>query len=128
MARSSLISCAPPGFDRGRRYGDGQLSIPLPANAVRKLGARVVIAVDVIYPPEDPVATSTMRLLFQAFAIPVCRLKEFEIAGADAVIVPELGRTSGQWGFADRERLIAAGETATLQALDRLRPLFTRRN
>ena len=111
-----------------RKYGDGQLSSPIPVDAARRLGARVVIAVDVIYPPQDAAPSNAIGILFQAFLITVHRLKSVEVARADVVIAPELGRTSGQFSFADRERLTAAGERAALEALDRLRPLFAGRN
>lgn len=37
-----------------RKLVDGQLSSPIPVDAARRLGARVVIAVDVVYPPKTP--------------------------------------------------------------------------
>ena len=125
-ASSAVPGIITPLLIRGRLYGDGQLSSPLPVAAARALGARIVIAVDVVYPPDHAHLTSAMGVLFQAFVISAHRLKQWEIAAADSVIAPDLGRTTGQWSFGDRERLIAAGEAATLKALDRLRPLFTR--
>ena len=65
-----------------------------------------------------------MRVVFQAFTIAAYRIKQFEIAMADAVIAPDLGHTSGQWSFGERGRLVAAGEDATVRALPLLRPLF----
>lgn len=129
VGRAVSASSAVPGLVvpveiGGRLYGDGQLSSPVPVEAARRLGARTVIAVDVIYPPEDARLTSSMRVVFQAFAISVYRIRHYEIGQADALIAPELGHTSGQWFFGERDRLIAAGERATLAALDRLRPLF----
>lgn len=108
----------------GRLYADGQIASPLPVSAARALGARIVVAVDVLYPPEDARVNSIPRALFQSFIIAAYRLKEWEIKGADAVIAPVLPRTAGQMGFAARERLIAAGEEAARAALERLRPLF----
>lgn len=129
VARAVSASSAMPGLltpvrVRGRLYGDGQLSSPLAVTAARSLGARVVIAVDVIYPPKDSRLDSTLGMLFQGFLIAVHRLKEWEIASADSVIIPDLGSTSGQWSFDERERLIAAGEAATKAAMERLRGLF----
>lgn len=126
-ASSAVPGIITPTKIRGRLYVDGQLSSPVPVSTARKLGARIVIAVDVVYPPEDAHLTSALRVLLQSFVISAYRLRQWEIAGADSVIVPDLGRTSGQWGFGDRERLIAAGEAATLKAMERLRPLFERR-
>ena len=94
-------------------YGDGQIASPMPVGIARALGAKIVIAVDVIYPPEHAFLSSAAGVLFQAFAISTHRLKQHELMGADIVIAPELGKTSGQWGFSERERLVAAGyETA----------------
>ncbi len=126
-------SSAVPGFvmplEIGKRlFGDGQLSSPIPVDAARRLGARVVIAVDVVYPPQDAAPRNAFGILFQAFTITVHRLKDVEAARADLVIVPALGRTSGQFSFGDRARLVAAGEQATLEALGQLRPLFAVRD
>ena len=123
-ASSAVPGLFAPAEIGGLLYGDGQISSPVPVEAARKLGARFVIAVDVIYPPEDARLTSSMRVVFQAFAISAYRIKQYEIGKADVLIAPELGRTSGQWGFGERDRLIAAGERATLHAIERLRPLF----
>jgi NTE family protein len=126
-ASSAVPGIIAPTEIRGRLYVDGQLSSPLPVAAARELGARIVIAVDVIYPPEHARVTSTLRVLLQSFVISAYRLKQWEATAADSLIIPDLGATSGQWSFRDRGRLIAAGEAATVDALYRLRPLFERR-
>jgi NTE family protein len=123
-ASSAVPGIIAPAEIGGHLYGDGQISSPVPVGAARRLGARKIIAVDVIYPPSDAFISSAVGVLFQSFAISMIRLKEFEIAQADVVISPVLPRTEGQLSFADRERLIAAGELAGLQAMDRIRPLF----
>lgn len=84
----------------------------------------MVIAVDVIYPPHDASPRTALGVLFQAFSITVHWLRGVELARADVVIAPDLGRTSGQFSFRDRERVVAAGERAALEAIERLRPLF----
>ena len=124
-----LASSAVPGvitpvvIDR-RYYGDGQIASPLPVGTARDLGAKIVIAVDVVYPPQDAFLYSAVSVLFQAFAVSGHRLKEFEKAGADLVIAPTIEKTSGQFSFADRQRLITAGEQATLGMLPAIRTLF----
>ena len=90
-------------------------------------GAKTVIAVDVVYPPEDAFLYSAVGVLFQAFAISSHQLKKTEAAQADLVIAPLLKSTSGQFSFADRAHLTAAGEEAARQALPQLRELFARR-
>lgn len=123
-ASSAVPGIIAPAEIGGRLYSDGQLSSPVPVDVARRLGARVVIAVDVIYPPRDGSPRTAMGVMFQAFAITVHRLKAEEIARADVVIAPEVGRASGQMSFGDRERLVAAGERAVYDAISRLRPLF----
>ena len=123
-ASSSVPGIIAPAEIGGRMYADGQISSPVPVGAARRLGARTVIAVDVIYPAEDALIYSALSVLFQTFTISVNRLKKFELAHADLVIAPELPRTEGQMSFRDRERLIAAGEKAALDALEKLRPYF----
>lgn len=123
-ASSAVPGLVSPARISGRLYGDCQVSSPLPVKAARLLGAKRIVAVDVIYPPVDAGLTSSMRVVFQAFAISTYHLKEFEAAMADVVIAPQLPRTSGQLGFEHRQQLIAAGEQATREMLERLRPLF----
>ena len=108
----------------GRRYVDGGLSSPLPITMARQLGACRVIAVDVIYPPQDARPRTAMGVFLQGFSIAVHRLKALEPAKADLVIIPSLPATSGQLGFASRERLVADGELAAQGAIDRIRELF----
>ncbi len=126
-----LASSAVPGvimpvtLDR-KHYVDGQISSPLPVQAARELGAKVVIAVDVVYPPEDAFVYSAIGVLFQALTVSVHRLKEKERTSADLVIMPVIEKTSGQFTFADRQTLIAAGEKAALEMLLACRAAFAR--
>lgn len=126
-ASSAVPGVITPARISGRLYGDCQISSPLPVAAARLMGGKKIIAVDVIYPPEDAGLTSVLRVLWQTFAISTYRLKEFELAQADVVIAPQLPRTSGQLSFADRERIISAGEMAATSALPRVRELFSRK-
>ena len=110
-----------------RRFGDGAIASPLPVGAARALGAKMVIAVDVVYPPEDAFLYSAVGVLFQAYAISSHQLKTAEAAQADLVIAPRLKSTSGQFSFADRAHLTAAGEEAARMALPRIHEMFARR-
>lgn len=111
----------------GRRYADGQIASPIPVQAARRLGARTVIAVDVIYPPDDSSLTNPLSVLFQAFLISTYRLREVQLRDADVVIAPEIERTSGQFGMDAREKLIEAGERAAREALPRIKEAIERR-
>jgi NTE family protein len=125
-------SCAVPGLIApvridGRYYGDGQIVSPLPVLAARMLGARKVIAIDVVYPPEDAEPSGPVDMLFQAGIVAANQLKNMEAAGADLLIRPVLPRTTGQLGLEDREKLIEAGAHAAARRIEELRRLFGKR-
>ena len=130
-ALAALASSAVPGVFspvriEGKYFADGQISSPLPVDAARGLGAKVIIAVDVTYPPEDASLSTFLSVVFQAFIISVNRLRDFEIAGADVVIEPEIPRTSSQFGFGAREALVDAGYRAAQAYLPRIRQAIER--
>ena len=124
VASSAVPGIVSPALIGGRLYSDGQLSSPLPVEVARRLGATAIIAIDVIYPPQDANPRTAIGVLFQAFTITVSRLRETELARADVVIAPQIERAAVQLRFRDRERLIAAGEKAAAEAIPRLRPYF----
>ena len=107
----------------GRLLGDGQITSPLPVDAARQLGATVVIAVDVVYPPQYAAVSNPLYVLFQAITIATHRLMTQERQRADLVITPVIGPTD-DLVLSDREWLIAAGEKAAEQALAELRAAF----
>ena len=65
-----------------------------------------------------------MRVAFQSLTIATHRLKTWELAGADAVIAPDLPKTSGQFGLRDRKEMTEAGARAAMAMLAQLRALF----
>ena len=125
-ASSAVPGVIAPAKIAGKLYSDCQVSSPLPVLAARRMGATKIIAIDVIYPPQDAQLSSMVRVVFQSMTISTYRLKEFELAMADVVIAPVLPRTSGQLGFADRSRIIEAGAAAAREALAPLRKAFRR--
>lgn len=125
-ASSAIPGVFVPPVIRGRRYIDGQVSSPLPVMAARALGADVVIAVDVTYPPDDAAITTLPDVVFQAFMIASQRLVKTELQGADLVIRPRIPPTK-QLGIDDRERLIDSGRVATLDLAVRLRQIWDER-
>jgi NTE family protein len=96
----------------GRDYVDGGLVSPVPARAVRSLGANFVIAVDISVNPRDARTASTFDVLLQTFAIMGRSISRYETAEADIVIRPitaDLPATD----FAGRHRAVLEGEKAT---------------
>ena len=127
-ARALRASAAIPGMLEpvtigGRLLGDGQIVSPLPVAAARELGARVVIGVDVVYPPQHSSMSNPVSVLFQTMLISSYRLLLNERALADVMIAPVI-ETTGQLGLRDREWLIKAGETAAQTALPQLKAAF----
>ena len=129
--RALRASSAVPGLYEPVRVGenvlgDGQISSPLPVAVARALGARVVIAVDVVYPPQNASLTSPMAVLFQTVTISTYRHLLREREQADLVVRPVIPPTN-DLALSDREWLIAAGEAAAEKMLPALRAAFNRR-
>lgn len=110
----------------GRLLGDGQIVSPMPVAVARQLGAAVVVAVDVVYPPRHSSLTNPVSVLFQTVLISSYRHLLNERQQADLVVSPAIEST-GQLGLADRDWLVKAGVDAAEAALPRLRAIFDAR-
>ena len=106
-------------------YVDGGLASPLPIAVARSFGADVIIAVDVLYPPEDSELGGLPSTVFQTLLIQMQRIKAFEIVDADVVIAPDM-HTAGGFSFTDRLSLVQAGEAAALAAMPAIRAAISR--
>jgi NTE family protein len=124
-ASSAVPGIITPAEIRGRYYADGQISSPLPAMTARNLGAKIVIAIDVLYPPQEALLSNILNVVFQSFVISSYRLRAYESREADIVITPEFPPTRGQYGFSDREWLVQVGERAAATALPAIRALLS---
>ena len=101
-------------------YVDGGLVSPVPVRAAKKMGAELIIAVDISSPPEAASASGTLEILLQTFTIMGKSINSLELQGADVVIRPQLlGISSADFGA--RKRSIEAGRKAMLAALPQLR-------
>ena len=115
-ASSSVPGVLVPPLVNGRLYVDGQVSSPVPVTVARRLGADIVIAVDVTFPSDHADIANTASVLFQSFTIATQRIKDHELGQATVVIRPDI-KTSGQLGLSDRDWLIDAGDKAARAAL-----------
>ena len=104
----------------GRDYVDGGLVSPVPVRAARKMGAELVIAVDISSAPEGNVTGGTLDVLLQTFTIMGSSINSFELKDADIVVRPALVGVSSA-DFSARKRSIDAGRQAMLQLLPQLR-------
>ncbi len=117
-------SCSIPGVFRPVRIGDrvyvdGGVVSPVAVDAAKRLGADVVIAVDVsadvgAAPPE-----STMETILQSISIMYARLAAIQLARAEVVIRPRVGHIAAA-DFSKRHEAIMEGEKAAVEALPRI--------
>lgn len=104
----------------GRDYVDGGLVSPVPVRAARKMGAELVIAVDISSPPDSNLANGTLDVLLQTFSIMSLSINTFELKDADLVVRPVLNGIASS-DFSSRKRSIEAGRKAMLQLMPQLR-------
>jgi NTE family protein len=137
LAATALPGMFPPVEHQGRRLVDGLALVPVPTDAVRELGADVVISVNLSSPdplpawpgavPREPPARSGARLLDSL--LEVMELAQLEsgvrhAARADVVLTPRFGPAS--WRdfhladlFLNAGRDVAEAQFATLHGLAR---------
>jgi NTE family protein len=119
-ASSAVPAVFQPVRISGRDYVDGGLVSPVPVRAARRMGAELVIAVDISSPPDGNLAGGTLDILLQTFSIMGKSINTFELRDADVVVRPLLAGISSA-DFGARKRSIEAGRQAMLQALPLLR-------
>ena len=104
----------------GREYVDGGLVSPVPVRFARRMGADVVVAVDISSPPDGNPSDGTLQILLQTFAIMGKSINQYELKDADVVVRPSQVGLKGA-DFSSRQRAIDAGRAAMLAVLPALR-------
>lgn len=125
MGQAVRASCSIPGIFRpvrvaGRTYVDGGVVSPVAVDAARKLGADVVIAVDVSANHAEAPPESTVETLLQSIGIMYEKLASLQLSRADVVIRPKVGHI-GSSDFSKRHEAILEGEKAAQEALPLIR-------
>ncbi|MDQ7990617.1 MAG: patatin-like phospholipase family protein, partial [Candidatus Dactylopiibacterium sp.] len=122
-ASSAVPGVFPPVLIRGREYVDGGLTSPVPVRAARRLGADIVIAVDISGRPSGKRNQGSVDLLLDTVSIMGVTIGGFELREADVVIRPD---TSGLplTNFQQRHEAILRGEQAGVAAIPRIRELL----
>ena len=122
-ASASIPGVFSPTKIGGRTYVDGGLVSPVPAKAVKMMGADFVIAVDISArpgkPPEGLAATLNQTVAIMGQNLRNEELKSF----ADVVIHPNLDHVGGT-DFKSRTISISEGEAATLKLLPEIKRLL----
>jgi NTE family protein len=118
-------SCSIPGLFQpvviaGKRYVDGGVVSPVPVDAVRQLGAELVIAVDISASVSNPMASSGVAdVLGRALVIMGQQLGAQEMARADVLIRPHVSGMSSR-DFEQKNQAILEGEKAGEAAIPAL--------
>jgi NTE family protein len=123
-------SCAIPGVFRpvkigDRMYVDGGVVSPVAVDAARRLGANVVIAVDISSALDRTQPEATMETIVQSINIMYAKLAATQLCTADVVIRPKVGHIAS-FDFAKRHEAILEGEKATTDVLPQIMDLLTK--
>lgn len=119
-ASSSVPGVFQPALINGIEYVDGGVITPVPVRVARKLGADVVIAVDISAKPVPLKKPAALDIVLQSVTILGETLAAFETAEADVLIKPKVGAV-GSADFNSRNLLILEGEQAAMAALPDIR-------
>lgn len=123
-------SCSIPGAFTpvvigGRMYVDGGVVSPVAVDAALRLGADVVIAVDVSGDGNAPKPQGTLSTIFQSIGIMYEKISAHQLQKADVVIKPNVS-TIGSSDFSKRHEAVLEGERAATAALPAIRAAISR--
>ncbi len=123
-------SCSIPGIFRpvsigGRLYVDGGVVSPVAVEAARRLGADIVIAVDISGDTDAPPPASTVETILQAISIMYSKLSAIQLVKANVVIRPKVGYIGGA-DFSKRHEAVLEGEKAAIEALPRIKEIVNK--
>jgi len=129
LATAIRASCAIPGvfvpvnYD-GRKLIDGGVVSPVPTKAVRKLGAEIVIAVDVIASGATYWGSpnTLLGVFFQAAMMLLRTAGKHQHYRADVVIIPQIAHLRPD-EISKMYEFIKAGEAAALEKIDEIKEL-----
>ncbi len=122
-------SCSIPGVFRPVKIGDkvyvdGGVVSPVAVEAAKRLGADVVIAVDISASTERTPPGNTIETLLQSINIMYSKLAAIQLSQADVVIRPKAGHI-GSADFSKRHEAILEGEKATIEVMPRILEIIT---
>ncbi len=118
-------SCSVPGVFSpavigNREYVDGGLTSPVPIRFAKKMGADIVIAVNISSEPSSQSFSGTIGVILQTTTIMGKSINQFELPKADILIQPELSNMKGT-DFKSRNAAVLAGEVATQSKINEIK-------
>ena len=122
-------SCSIPGVFRPVKIGDkiyvdGGVVSPVAVEAAKRLGADLVIAVDISASSERIPPANTIETLLQSIDIMYSKLAAIQLSKADVIIRPKVGHI-GSADFSRRHEAILEGEKAAAEVLPRIIEILT---
>ncbi|HBG91951.1 MAG TPA: hypothetical protein DDX12_00585 [Nitrospiraceae bacterium] len=123
-------SCSIPGIFRpvnisGKMYVDGGVVSPVAVDAAKRLGADIVIAVDIAGDVDSSRPEGTIETILQSITIMYSKLAAIQLSKADVVIKPKVGYISSG-DFSKRHEAVLEGEKATLEALPKIQEIVNK--
>jgi NTE family protein len=123
-------SCSIPGVFRPVRiadqiYLDGGLVSPVAVDAARKLGADIIIAVDISADLDKRPPQGSLDTLLQSTNIMYAKISAFQTSKADIIIRPRVGHM-GSAEFEKRHEAIMEGERAASEVMPRILEILER--
>lgn len=133
LALAICASCAIPGVfipvidPDGRTLIDGGVVSPMPTRAVRKLGADIVIAVDLLTCGSTywGKPSTLLGMFFQSAMMMLRTASRNQHYRADIVIEPKIAHIRPD-ELAKRDELVDLGEKAALEKMDEIRSVISR--
>lgn len=125
VARAIRASTSIPGVYvpfkyRGCRFVDGAILDPVPDSTVKRMGAEVIIAVDLGIEPVESRVHNIIDVLINTFNIMQTKYDKFRNADADIIIKPDLAGIS-TFDLKKADQAIEAGYRAADDALERVK-------
>lgn len=120
-ASASIPNVFQPTIINGKKFVDGGLSAPVPVRAAQRLGANVIIAVDISAKPEKLQNDGFLSYLDQSLNVMSTAALNQELAQAHVVIKPKVQQLGAVGGFDQKAHAIKLGEEATRAALPKIR-------
>ena len=123
-------SCSVPGIFQpvkigDRTYVDGGLVSPVAVDYARKMGADLVIAVDISTGANNAPPQTTMDTIMQSVVIMYSKISQNQLSRADVVIRPKVSHI-GSTDFSKRHEAVLEGERAALEAMPAIKKALDR--
>lgn len=123
-------SCSVPGIFQpvkidSRIYVDGGIVSPVAVDYAKKMGADLVIAVDISMGVESPPPKTIMETIMQSVIIMNSKISQNQLGRADVVIRPRVSHI-GSTDFGKRHEAVLEGEKAAWEAMPQVKAALDR--